>query len=207
MRQYSQLGLQIAQLSKLANVCGLPSRDSISVEVRSLIFSADVAKRPLNREELKQVCSCCKSSESAVSVLMNASISLVDRARHHLVQDQPHLFCPGGQLYPEYRAQACWRDCEQFLRVIIYGLACACPDITDKAGMRALLNLYQLLDVPVSALLHVLSVMRTLAMQHLNMDGYGKESLLLSLAFDDLIRALQPIDVESELQTGQAQAL
>ena len=62
----------------------------------------------------------------------------------------------GGKLYPETRARACWTDCFHFLRVSLYGAALGRTQITDSEGMRALAELYALLDVPVPALLSAL---------------------------------------------------
>ena len=59
---------------------------------------------------------------------------------------------PGGALYPAERAEACWRDCWQFFRVIIYAYVCARPDFTNPEGMAALRQLYQQMNVPVLGL-------------------------------------------------------
>lgn len=184
--------LRIHQLAQAAQVCGLGKLSTLPSEARILVARADAAKRPFSPDELKTVCAYCTTSEHAVHELMAQSSHLVDEARRHLLSQQPHLVLPGGQLYPELRAEACWRDCQQFLRVIIYGVACDCAEITDKVGMNALLALYKLVDVPLPALLYALSQLRSLATLVLERTGHAHEIRCLNLAFDDLITALQP---------------
>lgn len=184
--------MQIGKLAQQANVCGLSLRDTLPIEARTLIARADEEKRPLSTDELKHVCDCCGSSEYAIKLLVHYSPILINKARANLLKKQPHLINPGGELYPEHRAQACWRDCEHFMRVITYGVGCNCAEITDKTGMIALVELYQLLHVPVHALLYVLSELKTLTIKKLKKSGHDQEISCLDRAFNDLITALQP---------------
>jgi hypothetical protein len=157
------------------------------------VARANEAKRPLSADELKSVCSCCSTSEHAVRELTAQSSHLVDEARRRLLNQQPHLVLPGGQLYPEQRAEACWRDCQQFLRVITYGVACDCAEITDKDGMKSLRALYKLVDVPVPALLYALTQMQALATVVLEETGrHAGEIRCLNMAFEDLMKAVLP---------------
>ena len=89
--------------------------------------------------------------------------ALVDASRKALLGKQPELVQPGGALYPEDRAEACWRDCYHFLRVSCYGAACAESAICDPDGMAALGELYALLGVPTDALQLALIELRTRA--------------------------------------------
>jgi hypothetical protein len=187
-----QREFQIGQLAQAAQVCGLSQRTTVPSEARILVARADAAKRPLSPDELKIVCKYCGTSEHAVRELMAQSSQLVDEARRRLLNQHPHLVLPGGQLYPEQRAEACWRDCQQFLRVITYGVACDCAEITDKDGMNPLLALYKLVDVPVPALLYALTQMRALTTHLLEGTGHAREIRCLNMAIDDLMKALLP---------------
>ena len=122
--------LKISQLAKATQVCGISNRNSLPTTARALVAKADASKQPLSVDELKAVCDCCKTSEYAVALLIAESSQVVNAARQQLLKHQPNLILPGGELYPENRAEACWRDCQQFLRVIIYGVACNCTEIT-----------------------------------------------------------------------------
>ena len=184
--------LEISQLAQAAQVCGIASHSSLPLSVRAAVAKADASKQPLSIEELKEVCASRQTSELAVKLLMADSCQIVDTARRELLKRQPQLTLPGGDLYPEPRAEACWRDCQEFLRVIIYGVACNCAEITDAAGMAALRQLYTRMGVPVSAMMYALNQMRILSSKTLETSGQIHEMESLNMAFDDLIKALQP---------------
>ena len=184
--------LEISQLAQAAQVCGIASRSSLPLSVRAAVAKADASKQPLSIEELKEVCASRQTSELAVKLLMADSCQIVDTARRELLKRQPQLTLPGGDLYPEPRAEACWRDCQEFLRVIIYGVACNCAEITDAAGMAALRQLYTRMGVPVSAMMYALNQMRILSSKTLETSGQIHEMESLNMAFDDLTKALQP---------------
>ena len=59
---------------------------------------------------------------------------------------------PGGALHPEDRAEACWRDCWNFLRVITYAVACNQSCFTNPSGMAALRELYRRMNVPIEGM-------------------------------------------------------
>ena len=190
----AQRQLRITELAKAAQVCGITKRNSLPNEVRGLIANADTSKQPLNIDELKKVCVSCNTSEHAVSLLIAETINVTDAARRKLLDQQPNLILPGGELYPEKRAEACWRDCQQFLRVVIYGVACDCAEITDTAGMAALRLLYKEMKVPVPAMMYALAQMRKLTTLILEASGHLREIDCLNRAFDNLVNALQPSD-------------
>ena len=184
----------ISQLAKAAKVCGISNRNNLPEAARVLIAKADTSKRFLSAEELKTICNCCKTSEDAIGLLIAESNQVIDKARRQLLAQQPQLTLAGGELYPEPRAEACWRDCQQFLRVIIYGVACDCTEITDLAGMSALRQLYKEMEVPIPAMMYVLAQMRTLTTQILETSGHGHEATCLDKAFDNLCNALLPTE-------------
>jgi len=183
---------EISRLIAQANVCGLGARKTIPIEVRKIIVIADTARRALSLNEIEHICTICEVSERAVAELIEKSPKMIARARASLLYRQPGLIVQGGELFPEHRAMACWRDCEQFMRVVTYGVACNCTEITDKEGMKALLELYTFLRVPVKALLYVLSELKILSVNSLRRSGYESESFGAENAFNDLIFALNP---------------
>ena len=147
---------QIKSLALRARVCGLGQESGLPEALRQAIDDADQAKRLLSEDELRR---CCRWSgvEAAPLIRLQQEVpGLVDQARSALLSEQPDLIRPGGKLYPETRARACWTDCFHFLRVSLYGAALGRTQITDSEGMRALAELYALLDVPVPALLSAL---------------------------------------------------
>ena len=190
----AQQKVVISQLAKAAKVCGISNRNNLPEEARVMIAKADTSKRFLSAEELKTICNCCNTSEDAIELLIAESKQVIDKARRQLLAQQPQLTLAGGELYPEPRAEACWRDCQQFLRVIIYGVACDCTEITDMAGMSALRQLYKEMEVPIPAMMYVLSRMRTLTTQILETSGHGHEATCLNKAFDNLCSALLPTE-------------
>lgn len=190
----AQQKIVISQLAKAAKVCGISNRNNLPEEARVLIAKADTSKRLPSAEELKTICNCCNTSEDAIELLIAESNQVIDKARRQLLAQQPQLTLAGGELYPEPRAEACWRDCQQFLRVIIYGVACDCTEITDLAGMSALRQLYKEMEVPIPAMMYVLAQMRTLTTQLLETSGHGHEATCLDKAFDNLCNALLPTE-------------
>ena len=190
----AQQKIVISQLAKAAKVCGISNRNNLPEAARVLIAKADTSKRLPSAEELKTICNCCKTSEDAIELLIAESNQVIDKARRQLLAQQPQLTLAGGELYPEPRAEACWRDCQQFLRVIIYGVACDCTEITDLAGMSALRQLYKEMEVPIPAMMYVLAQMRTLTTQLLETSKHGHEATCLNKAFDNLCNALLPTE-------------
>ena len=190
----AQQKVVISQLAKAAKVCGISNRNNLPEEAGVMIAKADTSKRFLSAEELKTICNCCNTSEDAIELLIAESKQVIDKARRQLLAQQPQLTLAGGELYPEPRAEACWRDCQQFLRVIIYGVACDCTEITDMAGMSALRQLYKEMEVPIPAMMYVLAQMRTLTTQILETSGHGHEATCLNKAFDNLCSALLPTE-------------
>ncbi len=184
----------ISQLAKAAKVCGISNHNSLPEAARVLIAKADTSKRFLSAEESKAICNHCNTSEDAIGLLIAESNQVIDKARRDLLTQQPQLTMPGGGLFPEPRAEACWHDCQQFLRVIIYGVACDCTDITDIEGMIALRHLYKEMEVPITAMMYVLARMRALTTQVLETSGHAHEATCLNKAFDNLTNALLPTE-------------
>ena len=139
-------------LVQTAQVQGLSINQELPQATRSILERADQAQRQLTSDELSTICQVSGIDESLADNLIQRSDHLVNQARAHLLETQPHLVQPGGALHPEDRAEACWRDCWNFLRVITYAVACNQSCFTNPSGMAALRELYRRMNVPIEGM-------------------------------------------------------
>ena len=143
---------EVQSLIKRAKIHNLSDDESLNPEMRKSIRSADQEKRALTEVEIIGICKFSGRQPNEISILQNQSNNLVTEAKSELLTEQPHLVLPGGALYPQERAAACWNDCWQFLRVINYAHACNKVQFTHPDGMAALRELYGELGVPLGGL-------------------------------------------------------
>ena len=139
-------------LVQTAQVQGLSLNQDLPHATRSILERADQAQRQLSSDELTTICQVSGIDVSLADNLIQRSDQLVNQARAHLIATQPHLVQPGGALHPEDRAEACWRDCWNFLRVITYAVACNQSCFTNPSGMAALRELYRRMNVPIEGM-------------------------------------------------------
>ena len=139
-------------LVQTAQVQGLSLNQDLPQATRSILERADQAQRQLSSDELTTICQASGIDVSLADNLIQRSDQLVNQARAHLIATQPHLVQPGGALHPEDRAEACWRDCWNFLRVITYAVACNQSCFTNPSGMAALRELYRRMNVPIEGM-------------------------------------------------------
>ena len=139
-------------LVQTAQVQGLSLNQDLPQATRSIVERADQAQRQLSSDELTTICQVSGIDLSLADNLIQRSDQLVNQARAHLIATQPHLVQPGGALHPEDRAEACWRDCWNFLRVITYAVACNQSCFTNPSGMAALRELYRRMNVPIEGM-------------------------------------------------------
>ena len=139
-------------LVQTAQVQGLNLNQDLPQATRSILERADQAQRQLSSDELTTICQVSGIDVSLADNLIQRSDQLVNQARAHLIATQPHLVQPGGALHPEDRAEACWRDCWNFLRVITYAVACNQSCFTNPSGMAALRELYRRMNVPIEGM-------------------------------------------------------
>ena len=139
-------------LVQTAQVQGLSINQELPQSTRSILERADQAQRQLTSDELSTICQVSGIDGSLANNLIQRSNHLVNQARAHLLETQPHLVQPGGALHPEDRAEACWRDCWNFLRVITYAVACNQSCFTNPSGMAALRELYRRMNVPIEGM-------------------------------------------------------
>ena len=139
-------------LVQTAQVQGLSLNQDLPQATRSILERADQAQRQLSSDELTTICQVSGIDGSLADNLIQRSDQLVNQARAHLIETQPHLVQQGGALHPEDRAEACWRDCWNFLRVITYAVACNQSCFTNPSGMAALRELYRRMNVPIEGM-------------------------------------------------------
>ena len=152
-------------LVQFAQVQGLSINKDLPQPTRSIVERADQARRQLTADELTTICQLSGIDGSLPGSLIQLSDQLVNQARSHLLETQPHLVQPGGALHPQDRAEACWRDCWNFLRVITYAVACNQSRFTSPNGMAALRELYRRMNVPIEGMNVALCQLKVLALE------------------------------------------
>ena len=152
-------------LVQAAQVQGLSINQDLPQTTRSILERADQAQRQLTTAELATICQVSGMDESLPGSLIQRSDQLVNQARGHLLETQPDLVQLGGALHPQDRAEACWRDCWNFLRVIIYAVACNQSCFTNASGMAALRELYRRMNVPIEGMNIALGQLKELALE------------------------------------------
>ena len=176
----------IKDLARRARVCGLSTDPDLPQHLRDLVDTADRGQRLLHDAEIQLCCDWSGADAKALIAVQRQASDLVAQARSDLLKEQPQLVQPGGGLFPQSRAEACWRDCFHFLRVSLYGTALRRSQVTDSKGLHHLGQLYALLDVPVPALLLALHHLRRHAVTACCEFGAGSDGEALSAALSDL---------------------
>ena len=183
----SEAGSQINELIKKAKVQGLSEDLTLDFKVRTAIENADKEKRHLTQEEIRKICKISGTNTSEISIIQTKSRDLVTASRKGLLEEQPDLVKLGGALYPPERAEACWSDCWQFLRVINYAYACNKTKFTSPKGMAALRELYKKMGVPISGLSTALRYLEILTIEVV---GTAKGKAQLTNIFEHLMQEL-----------------
>ncbi|MEO0770399.1 MAG: hypothetical protein AAFY72_13390, partial [Cyanobacteria bacterium J06649_4] len=124
--------------------------------------------------------------EAVVTTLREQAADIVDEARAVVLTSFPNILEPGGGLYPSMRAEACWRDFWQFLRCISYGIAGQQHHYTSTAGLEAMEQLYEELQVPLPAMVAGLIGIKRASLKRFPFETYPA----LSPYFDHLIARL-----------------
>ena len=181
-------------LVQTAQVQGLSGNQDLPQATRRILEGADQAQRQLTNAELARICQISGIDQSLPGSLIQRSDQLVNQAREHLVKTQPHLVQPGGALYPQDRAEACWRDCWNFLRVITYAVACNQSCFTNPSGMAALRELYRRMNVPIEGMNIALDQLKALALEGVSRSN---EQQLISDCFQHLRDQLNKTAVKS----------
>ena len=112
--------------------------------------------------------------------------NIVADARAVVLEANPGITEPGGGLYPQQRAEACWRDFWHFLRCISYGVSGQHTDYTSDRGLGYMEQLYQELQVPLDAMILGLEQLKVFGLKHFN----TAEQKTLEPYFDRLIESM-----------------
>ncbi|MEM9161696.1 MAG: phycobilisome protein [Cyanobacteria bacterium P01_F01_bin.4] len=145
--------------------------------------AADDAGRYLTDEDLQALPN--GPSIELAQTLRDLAVEIVDEARGQVLGQFPGITEPGGGLYPEIRAKACWRDFWHFLRCITYGIAAGRTDYTSATGLGYMEQLYQELEVPLNAMVAGLEGLKTASLKRVEV-----EESVLAPYFDHLIQAM-----------------
>jgi Phycobilisome protein len=144
-----------ALIQKAGIVSFVTWHDTHSAEALQIFQSADDERQYLTNEDLSQIERLAPGTallSAIVQHLRDRVTEIVDEARAGVLETFPDITEPGGGLYPELRAEACWRDFWHFLRCITYGIAGQHTDYTSAEGLGYMQQLYQELQVPLDAM-------------------------------------------------------
>lgn len=183
----------LQELAQRAQVFNHNILRELPQDLSKVLASADAEKRILNHDELMALCRWSGTDPEPLWILQGLMNTLVDQAKAELLQQHPELTLPGGELHPEHRAEACWRDCFHFLRVSIYGTALDQNDITHPEGMKALGELYELVNVPVPALLVALEHLRRISTDVMKDQASGRQASRLSNILETICEKIRNV--------------
>ena len=182
---------KIKELTKKAEIFGLHKNIQLPESNTKILASADREKRLLSSKELNILCKRSHSDASKLEELQNILPRLINEAKDVLLRRFPNIIEPGGSLYPKERAEACWRDCFHFARISIYGTAAGNTDITDKEGVKAVQELYSILEVPVNALMICLKELQVKCREIYSESTQQKDLELLDGCFNHLVATME----------------
>ena len=165
-------------------------KDDFSSEIIARFQAADDEKYNLTDDDCVAITSAyphLKDNVAIASLLRDNAAEIVSKARANVLAEFPGITEEGGELYPEFRAEACWRDFWQFLRCITYGIATNRNDYTSSKGLGFMEELYQELSVPLPAMVCGVKGLKTFSL------GYSEKDTSVSFSdpFDHLIAELQ----------------
>ena len=143
----------------------------------ALFQAADENNRWLSDEELESIAAAAPKKAQyipAAKRLRDNATDIIDQARASILQKFPKITEPGGGLYPEMRAEACWRDFQHFLRSISYAISANVPDFLSQQGLHFLEALYLELAVPLDAMTAGIDALADAAQPYLDPNDYNK---------------------------------
>lgn len=112
--------------------------------------------------------------------------SAIQKARAVIIAEFPGIDQPGGGLYPEFRAKACWRDLNEFARVVAYGAACG-TGVLSTRGVEIMKQMYDELQVPLEAMKRGVQVMADEIFKRCEQE----EAVHVGAAFAELLEVLE----------------
>jgi hypothetical protein len=154
------------------------------IETIARLQAVDDAGKYLTDEDLAVLSADeTNTATNTAKVLRDRADEIVTAARQQVLAQFPGITEPGGDLYPEIRAQSCWRDFWHFLRCVTYGIAGGNSQFLSTEGLHYMNLLYQELNVPLAAMLVGLEALKAESLQRIESD----KSEEIALYFDHLI--------------------
>ncbi len=201
------------QLIPKARIVSFETWNDVSPEIVACFQAADNDRyyltdadldliRAANLPEDPAISAIGLSADEVARTLRNQAPEIVDEARAVVLATFPHILEPGGGLYPPVRAEACWRDFWQFLRCITYGIAGGHHHYTSTAGLEAMEQLYDEVQVPLPAMVAGLIGVKRASLKRFPIESYPA----LSPYFDHLIARLSTF-IKPEKEAAPAAAM
>ncbi|WP_041426332.1 hypothetical protein [Synechococcus sp. CC9311] len=183
----------LRELAKKAELFGLHKSSLILEKNQKILDLANREKRLLSTIELNSLCEQSRCDSIKLEELQHRLPELINNAKETLIRKIPNITEPGGSLYPKERAEACWRDCFHFARISIYGTAAGYTNITDKEGVKAIQELYKILEVPIDALIICLKELQENCKKVYSERKEKKDLKLLDGCFNHLVEKIECI--------------
>jgi hypothetical protein len=194
---------RLRQLTAKARIVGLMHDQSLPPSIRAIIQQADAEARPLSNDELGTICDFSTVNAENLQLLQSKTPLIVTSAKSQLLREDPGLVLPGGALYPEARAEACWRDCWHFLRVTIYAVAAGRPVFTHPPGVRGLRDLYLELEVPINSMAQAVGFLKAEAISDYTNYSSPSDASLLGEALLHLEQMILQMNQQSSSDTEE----
>ena len=191
----TELSERAKALIPKARIVSFASWKGFSSEAIARLQAADDSSQYLTDEDLSVISASVPATDGRSSALDLAAVirqlrdqaaDIVDEARADVLSGFPSILEPGGGLYPPMRAEACWRDFWQFLRCITYGIAGQQVQYTSDAGLAAMEQLYEELQVPLPAMVAGIKGLKTASLSRFDSETQGA----IAPYFDHLIAQL-----------------
>lgn len=184
-----QLSDRAKDLIPKARIVSFARWSGYTPELIARFQAADDAGRYLENDDFEAIAHQhgATTSLQVAQQLRDTAKPLVSQAREDVLRQFPGITEPGGELFPDARAQACWRDFWHFLRCVTYGIAAGQAEFTSDEGLHYMNLLYQELQVPISAMVYGLT-----ALKQLSIEQYSEVDL--APYFDHLIEKLEQFE-------------
>jgi hypothetical protein len=185
----TRISQRVKELITKARIVSFAEWQQTHPSVAIQIFqAADDEGRYLTDEELSFIELQAPSSSKLISVvkyIRDHVTEIIDEAREQVLVTFPDITSPGGGLYPNERAAACWRDFWHFERCITYGIAGQHVEYTSSEGLSYMELLYKELQVPLDAMVVGLEGLKAASLKRCE-----ESQLSLAPYFDHLIEKM-----------------
>ncbi len=191
-----QLSERAKQLIPKARIVSFAAwKNSHSADAIALFQKADDEGRYLTDSDFAALPEISPSGAGleVAKRLRDRASDIVTEARERVLAQFPKITQPGGELYPPFRAEACWRDFWHFLRCVTYGIAGSHSSFTSEEGLKNMNLLYQELKVPLPAMVLGLESLKAASLKRLN----NEKTTEIAACFDHLSEKLKTFKKDS----------